>query len=64
MTRKNRGPIVYMSTVPEVLNDPKASNWLKDALHSALTRDPMDAANDAAFLASLLRQAMLDSLGK
>lgn len=64
MTRKNRGPIVYMPTVQEVLNDSKASTWLKDALRSALNRDPMDAANDAAFLASLLRQAMLDSLGK
>jgi hypothetical protein len=38
----------------EVLRDPSASAWLKDALHSALTRDPVDAANDAEVLARLL----------
>ena len=32
-------------TIPEVLADPAASYWLKDALRSALKRDPVDAAN-------------------
>jgi hypothetical protein len=38
----------------EVLRDPSASRWLKDALQSALVRDPVDAANDAEILARLL----------
>ena len=38
----------------EVLRDPAASFWLKNALRSALARDPVDAANDAEVLARLL----------
>lgn len=38
----------------EVLRDPAASFWLKDALRSALARDPVDAANDAEMLAQVL----------
>jgi hypothetical protein len=38
----------------EVLRDPAASFWLKDALRSALARDPVDAANDAEVLAQVL----------
>lgn len=41
-------------TIQDVLNDPTASNWLKDALRSAMDRDPVDAANDAEILAVLL----------
>ena len=37
-----------------VLSDPSASYWLKNALQSALKRDIVDAANDAATLAALL----------
>jgi len=40
--------------IEQVLADPAASFWLKDALRSALTRDPVDAANDAEVLARLL----------
>ncbi len=40
----------------DVLGDPAASFWLKDALLSALSRDPVDAANDAEVLAGLLEQ--------
>ena len=40
--------------IEEVLNDPAASFWLKAALRSALSRDPVDAANDAEVLARLL----------
>jgi hypothetical protein len=43
-----------MTSIAEVLSDPTASGWLKDALRSALLRDPVDAANDAEFLALLL----------
>lgn len=40
---------------PEMIaNDPAASFWLKQALASALLRDPVDAANDAAALVAAL----------
>ncbi len=38
-----------------ILNDPAVSFWLKDALRSALERDPVDAARDADNLAASLR---------
>jgi hypothetical protein len=41
-------------TIEKILGDPAASSWLKNALRSALWRDPVDAANDAAVLARLL----------
>ncbi|HWH57973.1 MAG TPA: hypothetical protein VN682_10100 [Terriglobales bacterium] len=37
-----------------IFRDPGASIWLKNALRSALSRDPVDAANDAEVLARLL----------
>ena len=40
--------------IPEILSDPAASSWLKNALQEALSRDPIDAANDAEVLAELL----------
>lgn len=40
--------------IEQVLSDPAASFWLKDALRSALARDPVDAANDAEILFRLL----------
>ncbi len=40
--------------IEQVLADPAASSWLKDALRSAMDRDPVDAANDAEVLAELL----------
>ena len=43
-----------LPTIEEVLRDPSASFWLKAALRSALSRDPVDAANDAEVLALLL----------
>jgi hypothetical protein len=44
----------HVPNIAAVLSDPTASVWLEDALRSALLRDPVDAANDAAFLARLL----------
>jgi len=38
----------------EILNDPAASDWLRQALQAALERDPVDAANDAEALAQIL----------
>jgi hypothetical protein len=40
--------------IEQALSDPAASVWLKDALRSALARDPVDAANDAEVLFRLL----------
>jgi hypothetical protein len=45
---------VSLPTAIEILHDPASSTWLKQALASALCRDPVDAANDAEVLASVL----------
>ena len=53
------------SKLPEitaVLRDPAASSWLKMSLCSALSRDPVDAANDAEVLAKLLERRCRDIL--
>lgn len=42
-----------ISLVDEILHDPATSKWLKDALRSALDRDPVDVLNDAIKLAAL-----------
>jgi hypothetical protein len=47
--------------IPEVLADPCASYWLKDALRSAVRRDIVDAINDAETLVSVLT-ARLESI--
>ena len=44
-----------LPSIDEVLVDPAASLWLKSALRSALSRDPIDAANDSEILARLLQ---------
>lgn len=43
-----------MITVDALLNDPSISDWLKNALTSALNRDPVDSLNDARLLAAAL----------
>ena len=45
--------------VTEILDNPGASDWLKDSLRTALHRDMVDAANDAEYLAGILRRRML-----
>lgn len=61
-------PTVLVSTSPTIspvapapsmdivaaLANPTSSSWLKNALRTAAGRDPVDAANDAELLASLL----------
>jgi hypothetical protein len=47
---------VDLPTIDEILDDPAASFWLKAALHSALSSDPVDAANDADVLARVLER--------
>lgn len=43
-----------LPTIDEVLADLATSGWMKNALLSALSRDPVDAANDAELLYQLL----------
>lgn len=45
---------VGLPTIDQVLADPSASFWLRNTLLAALSRDPVDAANDADVLAQLL----------
>lgn len=40
--------------IDEVLADPATSYWLKRALQSSLSRDPVDVARDSDVLARLL----------
>jgi hypothetical protein len=41
-----------------ILADPETSEWLKSALQSAATRDPIDALNDALVLAATLEERL------
>ncbi len=50
-----------LSSPAEILNNPAASFWLKDALRAALKRDPVDALRDAEVLRDVL-QRHLDKL--
>jgi hypothetical protein len=43
-----------LPSIEQVLADHAASFWVRSALRMALTRDPVDAANDAEFVARLL----------
>jgi len=43
-------------SIEAILADPSTSNWLKSSLSAALSRDPVDAANDACLLKTLLEE--------
>jgi hypothetical protein len=49
--------------IEQIVDDPAASFWLKNALRAALMRDPVDAANDAELLAQVLEQRCRQTLG-
>ena len=51
-----------MITPADILNDFSASYWLKNALKTALERDPVDAAHDAEVLADTLKRRMNKTL--
>lgn len=53
-----------LPSIETVLASPETSFWLRQALETALARDPMDAATDAALLAALLGQLMDALLGQ
>lgn len=42
----------------DIMHDPAASFWIKQAPRSALDRDPVDAATDAKVLARVLEARM------
>lgn len=44
--------------IASVVYDPTASDWLRQSLHTAVRRDAVDAANDAEFLADLLKRRL------
>jgi hypothetical protein len=41
--------------IQEVIADPAASYWLRDAARAAIARDPVDAVNDVDVLLGLLQ---------
>jgi hypothetical protein len=45
-----------------IFNDPAASYWLKQALTTALERDPVDALADVLALAEVLEERVRDTL--
>ena len=47
-------------TTEKILADPSTSYWLRDALSSALDRDPVDVQNDV----EVLREVFAKKLGK
>ena len=50
-------------SIDEILTDPATSRWLKVALETALTCDPVDALNDALLLAVVLEARLRADLG-
>jgi hypothetical protein len=64
MAMAARGEQPEVPTVEDLLNDPSTSFWLRNALTSALLRDPVDAANDAEILARVLDQQCRLILGQ
>ncbi len=59
--------VKQMATLPKVsdiLTDPCASYWLKDALKTAMRRDCVDAYYDAKLLSDMLKAYMDTCLGR
>lgn len=48
----------------DILEDKTSSYWLKNALRSALDRDPVDAAADAEILAKALQEHLENVFNK
>jgi hypothetical protein len=45
-----------LPTIEQIIADPAASYWLKDALKQAIARDPLDALHDAMTLMTILHR--------
>lgn len=52
-----------LRTPEAILADAASSSWIRAALQSALTRDPVDALNDALTLAAVLDIHLRMALG-
>lgn len=53
---ERRAPLPWPVPTPAAVNaDPAASYWLKNAIQSAIARDPVDAINDAELLLEILK---------
>lgn len=52
-------PVRSLGSASDVLSDPTSSTWLREALRSAMDRDPVDAAHDAEALSTLLQARAL-----
>lgn len=48
----------------QILNDPASSFWLKESLEKSLSRDPVDALNDAETLLAVLQGRLSALLGR
>jgi len=48
--------------IDDLLQDPENSRWLRTALRTALNRDPVDAAADAAKLLKVLERHLAEAL--
>lgn len=53
--RGQNNPMAWFSAAARVMEDPSASDWLKQALSEALNRDPIEADKDATALQEILR---------
>ena len=53
-------PPLNKRTLEDLLNDEHLSDWFKDALKSALERDPFEAELDAELLFNALRARRLE----
>ena len=51
-----------VTTAEAILADHASSSWMRSALESALTRDPVDALNDALLLATALESHLRTQL--
>jgi hypothetical protein len=52
-----------VAIVEDVFKDPAASTWLREALRTAVERDPIDALNDALALAEILEARLRKDYG-
>jgi hypothetical protein len=52
-----------VAIIEEVFKDPGSSTWLREALRTALERDPVDALNEALALAEILEARLREVYG-
>ena len=50
--------MTYLDKLNQVLADPTASHWLKNALRALDSRDPVDALNDVEALQEIAEQRL------